>query len=217
MLIASPQIPSVVHNSPTRYLGHINLFDLRLVPWHYNVTLHFDLETNCASPKKQASVDESSVDLKEVVKVLNGVYGVSQNIDKEESTFPLQQKLLLCSLMLILNKGRNKDVTISKVNIVLFPCMTFAFYVLPSYSPSPVTFTLFMNSQIHFHCFFPSHPSHNLYLCLSHSSNDIFYMKFDAQKLVHPFLHTSPSPFCLQFTFLQFIPNYVRVNISPSL
>lgn len=42
----------------------------------------------------------------------------SQNIDKEQSTFPLQQKLLLCSLLLILNKGRNKDVTVGRVSLL---------------------------------------------------------------------------------------------------
>ncbi|KAG7207593.1 hypothetical protein KM043_009216 [Ampulex compressa] len=73
---------------------------------------------NNDSPKKQPPTAEKSVDLKEVITVLNGVYGGSQNMDKEESTFPLQQKLLLCSFLLILNKGRNKDVTIGKLHEV---------------------------------------------------------------------------------------------------
>lgn len=68
-------------------------------------------------PKKQQSAVDQPVDLKEVITVLNGIYGGSQNIEKEESTFPLQQKLLLCSLLLILNKGRNKDVTVGKVSV----------------------------------------------------------------------------------------------------
>lgn len=71
---------------------------------------------------------EKRVDLKEVITVLNGVYGGSQNIEKEESTFPLQQKLLLCSLLLILNKGRNKDVTVGRVssrNVNKFGCENF--------------------------------------------------------------------------------------------
>ncbi|XP_074110958.1 cell division cycle 6 [Cotesia typhae] len=74
---------------------------------------------NGGSSKKQ-NVEEKPVDLKDVISVLNGVYGGSQNIQQEdeEDTFPLQQKLLLCSLMLILNKGRNKDVTISKLHEV---------------------------------------------------------------------------------------------------
>ncbi|OAD54007.1 Cell division control protein 6 like protein [Eufriesea mexicana] len=69
-------------------------------------------------PKKQQCTMDQAVDLKEVITVLNGVYGGSQNIEKEESTFPLQQKLLLCSLLLILNKGRNKDVTVGRLHEV---------------------------------------------------------------------------------------------------
>lgn len=68
--------------------------------------------------KKQQTTIDQPVDLKDVITVLNGVYGGSQNIEKEESTFPLQQKLLLCSLLLILNKGRNKDITVGRVSII---------------------------------------------------------------------------------------------------
>ncbi|XP_046824412.1 cell division control protein 6 homolog [Vespa crabro] len=71
---------------------------------------------NTGSPRKDQPLNEKSVDLKDVVTVLNGVYGGTQNIDKEESTLPLQQKLLLCSFILILNKGRNKDVTIGRLH-----------------------------------------------------------------------------------------------------
>lgn len=77
-----------------------------------------DNETNTGSPKKQQPQTVKPVDVKEVVTVLNGVFGGSQNIQKEESTFPLQQKLLLCSLLLILNKGRNKDVTVARLHEV---------------------------------------------------------------------------------------------------
>ncbi|KAL7298709.1 hypothetical protein TKK_0008466 [Trichogramma kaykai] len=58
------------------------------------------------------------VDFQEVRSVLNGVYGGSQNVDKAENEFPLQQKLLLCSLMLILNRGRNKNVTVGMLHQV---------------------------------------------------------------------------------------------------
>lgn len=68
--------------------------------------------------KKQQTTIDQPVDLKDVITVLNGVYGGSQNIEKEESTFPLQQKLLLCSLLLILNKGRNKDITVGRLHEV---------------------------------------------------------------------------------------------------
>lgn len=75
-----------------------------------------DLDANTESLQKETEVTEKQVDMKEVVTVLNGVYGGTQNLDKEHDTFPLQQKLLLCSLLLILNKGRNKDVTVGRVS-----------------------------------------------------------------------------------------------------
>ncbi|XP_070172804.1 cell division control protein 6 homolog isoform X1 [Polyergus mexicanus] len=77
-----------------------------------------DNDTNIESLKQETEVTEKPVDLKEVVTILNGVYGGTQNIDQEQDTFPLQQKLLLCSLLLILNKGRNKDVTVGKLHEV---------------------------------------------------------------------------------------------------
>ncbi|XP_072763322.1 cell division control protein 6 homolog isoform X2 [Anoplolepis gracilipes] len=77
-----------------------------------------DNDTNIESLKQATEVTEKPVDLKEVVTILNGVYGGTQNIDQEQDTFPLQQKLLLCSLLLILNKGRNKDVTVGRVSLI---------------------------------------------------------------------------------------------------
>lgn len=77
--------------------------------------------------------------MKEVVTILNGVYGGTQNIDQEQDTFPLQQKLLLCSLLLILNKGRNKHVTVGKVGLLkfmleicykqIYDCNSFSYYI----------------------------------------------------------------------------------------
>ncbi|XP_076630215.1 cell division cycle 6 isoform X1 [Colletes latitarsis] len=80
-----------------------------------------DNETNTANTgclEKQQSLTERPADLKDVITVLNGVYGGSQNIEKEENTFPLQQKLLLCSYLLILNRGRSKDITVGKLHEV---------------------------------------------------------------------------------------------------
>ncbi|XP_023017321.2 cell division cycle 6 [Leptinotarsa decemlineata] len=60
-----------------------------------------------------------TVELKEVLNVLNNVYGTSQNLNEEtEESFPLQQKILICSLLLILKKGKNKDVTVGKLHEV---------------------------------------------------------------------------------------------------
>lgn len=72
---------------------------------------------NIESLKKESETLQKLVDLKEVVTVLNGVYGGTQNLNEEQDTFPLQQKLLVCSLLLILNKGRNKDITVGRVSL----------------------------------------------------------------------------------------------------
>lgn len=60
-----------------------------------------------------------NVDLKQVVQVLNKVYGTTQNLDEEiEDSFPLQQKIIVCSLLLILKKAKNKDVTVGRLHDV---------------------------------------------------------------------------------------------------
>lgn len=64
----------------------------------------------------EAKKETKAVDYKDVREVINEVYGGSTNADKEES-FPIQQKLLLCSLMLILNHSKNKNVNIGMVNL----------------------------------------------------------------------------------------------------
>lgn len=64
-------------------------------------------------------VKPKAVDLKEVVNVLNNVYGTSQNLtDDQDDSFPLQQKIIVCSLLLILKKAKNKDVTVGKLHEV---------------------------------------------------------------------------------------------------
>ncbi|XP_033343004.1 cell division cycle 6 isoform X6 [Megalopta genalis] len=50
-------------------------------------------EINTGSPKKQQSSADKLVDLREVVAVLNGVYGGSQNLEKEEIARSIQKGL----------------------------------------------------------------------------------------------------------------------------
>jgi cell division control protein 6 len=73
---------------------------------------------NTSSPRKspRKNPDVGSVTVKEVMSVLNNVYGTSQSLvtDSDES-FPLQQKVLVSTLLLILKKGHNKDITVGKV------------------------------------------------------------------------------------------------------
>ncbi|CAG4968212.1 unnamed protein product [Colias eurytheme] len=60
-----------------------------------------------------------TVELKQVLEVLNDVYGGSRKIDTDvEEGMPMQQKLILCSLLLMLTKGRNKEIVMGKLHDV---------------------------------------------------------------------------------------------------
>lgn len=60
-----------------------------------------------------------AVEVKHVVDVLNTVYGAAQNLnDDADDTFPLQQKIVVCSLLLMLKNLKNKDVTVGKLHEV---------------------------------------------------------------------------------------------------
>lgn len=100
----------------SRRIWRWTILNIRSDHEHHNIFLSFfhNLDTNTEDWKKQMEITERPVELKEVVAVLNGVYGSTQNFNKD--TFPIQQKLLLCSLLLILNKGRNKDITVGRVS-----------------------------------------------------------------------------------------------------
>lgn len=57
------------------------------------------------------------VQIKQVTTVLNNVYGGSQYLqeDLDGSAFPLQQKIMLCTLLLILRNDRNKSITLGRL------------------------------------------------------------------------------------------------------
>ncbi|KAK7790202.1 hypothetical protein R5R35_002965 [Gryllus longicercus] len=76
--------------------------------------------SNTSSPRKKTN---GSVHLKIVMDVLNSVYGTSQSLCKsnegsDEDNFPLQHKLLVCTLLLLLKKGKTKDVSVGKLHEV---------------------------------------------------------------------------------------------------
>ncbi|XP_053686835.1 cell division control protein 6 homolog [Sabethes cyaneus] len=68
------------------------------------------------TPTKPASPPKV-VQIKQVINTLNHVYGSTQNMD-DDAAFPLQQKLLICSLLLILKVSKSKDVTVGKLHQV---------------------------------------------------------------------------------------------------
>ncbi|XP_036341778.1 cell division control protein 6 homolog [Rhagoletis pomonella] len=71
------------------------------------------------SDEKTEEVILKPVQVTQVAEVLNKVYGTSQNLQEDiEDSFPLQQKIALCTLMLMLRKERNKDITIGRLHEV---------------------------------------------------------------------------------------------------
>lgn len=58
-----------------------------------------------------------AVQIRSVVSTLNQVYGTTQTMTDDEA-FPLQQKLLVCALLLLLKASKNKDITVGKLHQV---------------------------------------------------------------------------------------------------
>ncbi|XP_055629922.1 cell division control protein 6 homolog [Toxorhynchites rutilus septentrionalis] len=58
-----------------------------------------------------------SVQIRQVVTTLNQVYGSTQNMEDDEA-FPLQQKILVCALLLLLKAGKSKDITVGRLHQV---------------------------------------------------------------------------------------------------
>ncbi|CAH0556864.1 unnamed protein product [Brassicogethes aeneus] len=74
---------------------------------------------NLANDLLETEAKPKTVDLKQVVNVLNNVYSTSQSLtDDQDDSFPLQQKIIICSLLLMLKKAKNKDVTIGRLHEV---------------------------------------------------------------------------------------------------
>ncbi|XP_018567920.1 cell division control protein 6 homolog [Anoplophora glabripennis] len=77
------------------------------------------VENFVGKAEKEAENKLKSVEVKQVVNVLNNIYGTSQNlVDEPDNAFPLQQKIIICSLVLMLKKARNKDITVGKLHEV---------------------------------------------------------------------------------------------------
>lgn len=66
------------------------------------------------------NLSETSVGVKQVMDVINNVYGTTTqsfaNSEENENSecYPLQQKLLICSILIHIKQGK-KDITVGKV------------------------------------------------------------------------------------------------------
>lgn len=64
-------------------------------------------------------VDEPKIQLNEVISVLNNVYGATKSFgDELDDAFPLQQRVLICTVLLIIKHDKNKDLTIGRLHDV---------------------------------------------------------------------------------------------------
>ncbi|KAL0273883.1 UNVERIFIED_CONTAM: hypothetical protein PYX00_006458 [Menopon gallinae] len=74
------------------------------------------------SPRKHPSrgQNEFSVDSKDVLSVVKNIYGSSKSLKSvgEDSSFPLHQKILICTFLLISKKGKAKDLNVGKLHQV---------------------------------------------------------------------------------------------------
>ncbi|XP_033157289.1 cell division control protein 6 homolog [Drosophila mauritiana] len=77
------------------------------------------LEGKDAGEAKEKQDTLKPVQVTQVAAVLNKVYGASQNLEEDiEGSFPLQQKLMLCTLVLMLRNERNKDISMGRLHEV---------------------------------------------------------------------------------------------------
>ncbi|XP_016965872.1 cell division control protein 6 homolog [Drosophila biarmipes] len=77
------------------------------------------LEGKEAVEAKEKQDTLKPVQVTQVAAVLNKVYGASQNLEEDiEASFPLQQKLMLCTLVLMLRNERNKDISMGRLHEV---------------------------------------------------------------------------------------------------
>lgn len=61
--------------------------------------------------------EEPKIQMKEVVSVLNTVYGNAQKLAEDvDEGFPIQQKILICTLLLIIKFDKNKVVTVGRLH-----------------------------------------------------------------------------------------------------
>ncbi|KAH8246056.1 hypothetical protein KR026_012624 [Drosophila bipectinata] len=78
-----------------------------------------ELEGKDKEEAKEKQETLKPVQVTQVAAVLNKVYGASQNLEADiEDAFPLQQKLMLCTLVLMLRNERNKDISMGRLHEV---------------------------------------------------------------------------------------------------
>ncbi len=72
-----------------------------------------------SSPSKAKSPAVKKVGLVQISNVISEVYGSSvTTCGSDTQTFPIQQKLVICTVLLIVKQGKLKEVTLGKVSYI---------------------------------------------------------------------------------------------------
>lgn len=70
-----------------------------------------------SSPRKSPRKLNFNVNSKDVLSVVKDIYGTSKNFKAcDDSSFPLHQKLVICTLLLVMKKGKSKDLNVGRVS-----------------------------------------------------------------------------------------------------
>ena len=109
--------------------------------------LFYKCFTDCCSPEKSPEIPKK-ISVVHINKVLSDVYG-SGSAASQQETIPLQQKLVMCSLLLLLKQGKLKEVTVGKV----FICSSLTLSMLSKIFRSPIDFFFFFFFFFFFSCF----------------------------------------------------------------
>lgn len=79
----------------------------------------FDALIEAEEPLEVNAKQEQPIQMKEVMSVLNSVYGNAQKLsDDVDDSFPVQQKILICTLLLIIKHDKNKIITVGRLHEV---------------------------------------------------------------------------------------------------
>ena len=81
-----------------------------------SVTMYLSPFAECNSPSKSSPTPQK-IGVAQISRVLSNVYG-SGSVSQCQDSIPLQQKLVVCSLLLMVKLGKMKEVTMGKVSHV---------------------------------------------------------------------------------------------------
>lgn len=77
------------------------------------------IELNDLGVEYTGGMPEDKIKLQDVLSVLNDTYGGASKIfDDEDAHFPLQQKIIVGTLLIILQNDKNKDITVGRAHAV---------------------------------------------------------------------------------------------------